>query len=224
MSHPSWYSTVWQTYTYDFETTGAYYGAKHACEPIHIQMSPTTKMVKVINSTKANIQLKAVFSIYNLNGKLFKTEAKSISVSADTLAEYFDISALELPKNELFLLKLTLADKAGKQVSMNDYWLQGKGCNDYKSLKNIGTSEVKVLKVTANKDDSYSIKIKNGSTNLALGVKLNLMNSQTNQYVLPALFSDGFFAMLPNEERTITLTDCKEMKGYEIKIEGINLK
>jgi hypothetical protein len=224
LSKPSWYSTVWQTYTYDHETTGAYFGAKHACEPIHIQMSPTTKMVKVINSTQAKLQLKAIFSIYNLNGKLFKMEAKSIVVPADTLAECFDISTIELPKNELFIMKLTLADKAGKQVSINDYWLQGKGCNDYKSLKNIGTAQVKVLKSTANKDGSYNFIIKNNSTNMALGVKLNLVNTQTNQYILPALFSDGFFAMLPNEERTIQLTDCNDMKGYEIKIEGLNIK
>ena len=224
LSNPSWYSTVWQTYTYDHETTGAYFGAKHACEPIHIQMSPTTKIVKVINSTSAKLQLKANYSIYNLKGKLIKSDIKIVKILTDTLAECFDLSSVELPENELLLLKLSLADKTGAIISANDYWLQGKGCNDFMALKNIGTAQVKLQKVIENKDGSYGIKLKNSSTNMALGVKLNLKNSQTGKYVLPALFSDGFFSLLPNEERTIQLIDCKEMKMSEILIEGINLK
>lgn len=224
LSNPSWFSSVWQTYTYDYETTGAYFGAKHACEPVHIQMSPTTKIVKVINSTRAKLQLKAIYNIYNLKGKLLKSETKMLQVPTDTLAECFDISTVELSENELYLLKLTLIDKYGAQISGNDYWLQGKGCNDFKSLKSIDAAEVKVMKVAENKVGSYNVKIKNSSANIALGVKLNLVNLQTNQYVLPAFFSDGFFSMLPNEERTITLTDCNDIKGYEIKIEGLNLK
>ena len=33
MSHPAWHSTVWQTYDYDFDVNGTYYGARTACEP-----------------------------------------------------------------------------------------------------------------------------------------------------------------------------------------------
>ncbi len=31
MSHPAWHSTVWQTYDYDFDVNGTYYGARSAC-------------------------------------------------------------------------------------------------------------------------------------------------------------------------------------------------
>jgi hypothetical protein len=31
MSHPAWHSTVWQTYDYDFDVNGTYYGARAAC-------------------------------------------------------------------------------------------------------------------------------------------------------------------------------------------------
>lgn len=39
MTHPAWPSMIWQTYSYDFESTGAFFGSKKACEPIHIQFN-----------------------------------------------------------------------------------------------------------------------------------------------------------------------------------------
>ena len=49
MSHPAWPSLVWQTYDYFFEPTAAYFGAKKASEPLHIQWNPTTEAVEVVN-------------------------------------------------------------------------------------------------------------------------------------------------------------------------------
>ena len=224
MSHPAWYSTVWQTYTYDLETTGAYYGAMKACEPIHIQMSPTLKTIKVVNVSQKNHELIAKYALFTLEGKAIKSETKIVEVATNTLADCFDISSVQLPENKLSLLRLTLSDKTGKLISTNDYWLQGKGCSNFQSLKNIGNVAVKIQAIKSEKDNSYSIQIKNNSRNLALGVKLNLRNATTKEYVLPAFFSDGFFTMLPNEVKTIQLTDCKDLKGYEIVIEGLNIK
>ena len=224
LSHPSWPSTVWQTYTYDFETTGAYYGAKHACEPLHIQMNIATKKVQALNVSSKNSDLSAKFTIYTLKGEVIKSETKALQLASNTIADCFDISTVQLPENQLYILRLTLTNKAGKQVSTNDYWLQAKGCKDYQSLKTVGTADVKILKTSLQKDGTYLVKIKNNSSILALGVKLNLMNSQTKTYVLPAFFSDGFFSMLPNEERDIQLTDCKELTGMEITVEGLNFK
>ena len=49
MSHPCWPSFVWQTYDYYFEPTAAYFGAKKASEPLHIQWNPATDIVEVVN-------------------------------------------------------------------------------------------------------------------------------------------------------------------------------
>ena len=49
MSHPAWPSMVWQTYDYYFEPTGAYFGSKKACEPIHIQWNPIREDIEVVN-------------------------------------------------------------------------------------------------------------------------------------------------------------------------------
>ena len=49
MSHPCWPSFVWQTYDYYLEPTAAYFGAKKASEPLHIQWNPVTDNVEVVN-------------------------------------------------------------------------------------------------------------------------------------------------------------------------------
>lgn len=51
MSHPTWYSTVWQTYDYDFDVNGSYYGARKGCEPLHIQAALDSWQVEVVNHT-----------------------------------------------------------------------------------------------------------------------------------------------------------------------------
>ncbi|MFR6634907.1 MAG: hypothetical protein ACLUQ6_09050 [Alistipes onderdonkii] len=39
MSQPAYPSLVWQTYDYYLDPTGAYWGIRKACEPVHIQWS-----------------------------------------------------------------------------------------------------------------------------------------------------------------------------------------
>ncbi|MFI1824416.1 glycosyl hydrolase 2 galactose-binding domain-containing protein, partial [Lentzea sp. NPDC020367] len=51
MSHPAWHSTVWQTYDYDLDVNGTYFGAKKACEPQHVQASSDSWQVAVLNHT-----------------------------------------------------------------------------------------------------------------------------------------------------------------------------
>jgi hypothetical protein len=224
MSHPSWPSTTWQTYSYDYETTGAFYACKKASEPIHIQMNLTSKKIQVINNSRDNCDFVAKYTLFSLTGKQIKTESQQIVIPATSSSESLDISKIELPAEQLSLLRLTLTTKSGQQVSTNDYWLQGKGCKDFQGLKSIGSAELKIVKTASLKAGFNSIKIKNVSKNLALGVKLNLINKQTKEYVLPALFSDGFFNLRPGEERELFLTGCNNIKDHEISLEGINFK
>ena len=44
-------SLVWQTYDYYYDLTGAYWGCKRACEPLHILWNPVTNDVKITNTT-----------------------------------------------------------------------------------------------------------------------------------------------------------------------------
>jgi len=68
-SNASLPTLIWQTYDYYYDLTGAYWGAKKACEPIHIQWNPVNNAVKVINTTAESMKgLTATATVYNLDG------------------------------------------------------------------------------------------------------------------------------------------------------------
>jgi beta-galactosidase/beta-glucuronidase len=69
MSHPAWPSLTWQTYDYFLEPTAAYFGAKKASEPLHIQWNPATDNVEVVNYSAGNRNgLTAHAEIRNIDG------------------------------------------------------------------------------------------------------------------------------------------------------------
>lgn len=222
MSHPAWPSTVWQTYTYDCETTGAYYATKKACEPEHIQLNLSTKLIQLLNFTREDRTYTAAYSVYSPEGRLLETDSKEISVKSDGVSDWCDLT--EQLKAGLRLVRLTLRDASGKTVSINDYWTDNKKEPDYLPLRNTGAADVEIVKTTRKKDGTVQVRLRNRSENIALGVKLNLQKKESGDYILPAFFSDGFFNMLPWEEREIVLYNCADMKNSYVSAEWNNIR
>jgi len=95
MSQPAYPSFVWQTYDYYYDLTGAYWGVKKACEPVHIQWSYADNSVKVINTTLEKLEgLRAEAIIYQLDGKPVARYGRTatVDVAPDTAAWCFDIN------------------------------------------------------------------------------------------------------------------------------------
>lgn len=70
MSNPAHHSTVWQTYDYDLDVNGTYYGARKGCEPLHVQADATDWRVRVANHTARALHGAAVTAqLYDLSGK-----------------------------------------------------------------------------------------------------------------------------------------------------------
>jgi hypothetical protein len=70
MSQSAYPSMVWQTYDYYYDLTGAYWGAKAACEPLHVQWNPLNNSVKVVNTTRQEAEALTVEAVvYNMDGK-----------------------------------------------------------------------------------------------------------------------------------------------------------
>jgi len=83
MGQSAYPSMVWQTYDYYYDLTGAYWGTKSACEPLHILWNPVTDAVKIANTTAENYSdLQAEVQIYNLDGKLVTSYNQSAIVNS----------------------------------------------------------------------------------------------------------------------------------------------
>ena len=219
MSHPAWPSVEWQTYSWDYETFGSYYGSRKACEPVHVQMNLDDHDIVVLNTTTSDLEgLKVTLSCYGLDGKRISTKTlKGIDVPANSRKDLFKAELGGIKGN--YMVRLILSDKKGHTVTINDYMMRGEGTEDFTSFDNVGKAQVKVRKVSS-KDSVERYEITNTSGNIAMNLKFNLCDPQTGEIILPAYFSDGYFHLLPGEKRTIQMhspsTGAIMTEGYNV--------
>ena len=135
MSQSAYPSFVWQTYDYYFDLTGAYWGAKKACEPLHIQWNPATNSVKVINTTRNDVdRLTAEGAIYNKDGKQVSEFNNSVTISsaANTATECFKFN---FPMENLAFHKPTYASSDDRR-NIADYATDGESGTRWASDQN----------------------------------------------------------------------------------------
>ena len=96
MSQPAYPSLVWQTYDYYLNPTGAYWGIRKACEPVHIQWSHADNSVKAVNTTREPLEATATARVYDLDGRLLPqfTQQLKVSLAANTTRSLFDLEFL----------------------------------------------------------------------------------------------------------------------------------
>jgi len=222
MSHPAWPSTMWQTYSYDYETHGAYFGSKKACEPVHVQMNLHDNKIVVINTTLKNYpKAKIILQVCDVHSKVVLTENYVVDIPANTR---IDCATAELPNNlpDAYLLRLYLQTNKGALISLNEYWRKSETGKDLSALCNL--PDVK-LKASALKkyEGKIIFKVNNPARQIAVAVKLNLRNQKTSERVLPTYFSDGYFNLLPGESKEIVLEYPVQKEDLKITVEGFNV-
>ena len=117
MSQPAYPSLVWQTYDYYLDPTGAYWGIRKACEPVHIQWSHADNSVKAVNTTREPLEATATARVYDLDGRLLPqfTQQLKVSLAANTARSLFDLNFSEgnLARNRPVKASSSSPDGAG---------------------------------------------------------------------------------------------------------------
>jgi hypothetical protein len=221
MTHPAWPSTVWQTYSWDYETFGSYFGAKKACEPLHIQMNLHNSQVVVVNtSLKGYGQLTAIIEFFDLTGKKLSARQINIASPANKLIECFTAEPpAKLPA--VYLIRLTL--KTGINIlSINEYWKSSNN-ESFAAFNELPAPKL-VAKVISRTEGKVAFEVSNSSKVTALNLKFNIRDAASKELILPAYFSDGYFTILPGEKRVV-LADWADSSSQpkEVVVEGYNL-
>lgn len=222
MSHPAWPSMIWQTYTYDYETPGSYFGAKKASEPLHAQMNPQRREIVLVNATRKKYRgLTVSVSYYNpLNGKILYSRSGKVDAEPNSLTRCFRPTP-GARMTSLFLARVELRD-GKKLISVNDYWLSDVEGESYLKLNSIGNARIGITVKPAK--TGYTVEVYNPSSVPAVAVKLNAVDKRTGEVILPAYFSDGYINLLPQERRTLTLELPADFSGsFDVISEGYNL-
>ncbi|NDV64512.1 glycoside hydrolase family 2 protein [Bacteroides sp. 224] len=222
MSHPAWPSMTWQTYTYDYETPGSYFGAKKAQEPVHVQMNMPDDKIVIVNSTRqAYKNMTLTVRYYNTSGKAYYTKSERYNVPANSKVDCF-IPELKIEDTPYTLARLELKDSKGRVLSTNDYWKNWGDMQANQELNSLGKPMLKLVK-KAGKGSTLVYELQNVSSELAVAVKLNAKDKSTGEIILPAYFSEGYINLIPGEKRTIKLDmPANAPKNFNIIAEGYN--
>lgn len=217
MTHPAWPSMVWQTYSWDYETFGSYFGAMKACEPVHIQWDRSTGQISVINtSLQRYSNCSASIRIFEMNGKAVAGHEFALAVPEDRKVAP---GRFQLPSSLSgnYLVRLQLSDKSGKLISSNDYLECAGKINNFKAFNHLSA-----VKLSIEKNSNQVVTVSNHSSAPAIAIKLNLVDHKGHT-VLPAYFSDGYFNLLPGESKQLTLL-MHAPESAEIKASGYNVE
>jgi hypothetical protein len=214
MSHPAWPSVTWQTYTWDWETTGAYFGAAKACEPLHIQMNASSGDVVVVNATREEFRnLKATLDVYEMTGRRLSGASMTLkTVAANATTPCFG-DMIETPKMA-HLVRLTLR-RGAEVLSLNDYVMAGSESGNLHEFTSLEGATLRARTVKG------GVEVSNDSKTIAVAVKLNLRDT-AGERILPAYFSDGYFNLLPGEKRLIRVEVPAE--AAFLSAEGFNVE
>ena len=217
MSHPCWPSMVWQTYDYYLEPTAADYGVKHACEPLHVQWNPVSNHVEIVNRSAGHQQGTVKASIIDLKGNTLWERVQGYVCDEDMT---LDMMQVDVPQEiaGAYFLRLTLVDNEGNVRSMNDY-VNTTEENDRTSLHDLRRAQVNAVV------NGKSITLSNNSSVPAVMLRLNLKGDDGEQ-ILPVIYSDNYFHLMPGEVRTIDIEwKAEDARGTApmLEITGTNV-
>ena len=219
MSMSAYPSMVWQTFDYYYDLNGAYWGAKSACEPVHIYWNENDDRIRVVNATGKPVDgLTAEAWIYNLDGSQ-KYERKSglIESKPDVVADCF---TLTYPANltPVHFIRLRLTNRSGALISENFYWHGTQDLN-FKALNSLKKVELGLTSQTSQEqgESVVTAKVTNpaNSQTVAFAIRPILIKPSTGGQILPVIVSDGYFSLLPGENRQITFRYDPALAGGE---------
>ncbi|TCK65805.1 discoidin domain-containing protein [Curtobacterium sp. PhB136] len=223
MSHPAWYSTVWQTYDYDLDVNGAYYGARAGCEPLHVQASPTDWQIVAVNHTttaRKGVTVRA--DVYDLNGRrLGERREVHIDMGASSTTRAF---VVEVPAHApaLHLVRLTMSDHTGT-LSTNTYWRYQQP-NDMRLLTTGPKTRLGLTGHSIRPEGgrrSTSVTVSNRGGTVAAMTRLSV-RTRRGERVLPATYSDNYFWLLPGESREVAVQYPAASGNVSFRAEAYN--
>ncbi|HEY4019588.1 MAG TPA: glycoside hydrolase family 2 protein, partial [Pseudonocardiaceae bacterium] len=221
MSNPAWHSTVWQTYDYDLDVNGSYYGSRKGCEPHHVQADLSSWQVTALNHTPTPLTGANVSAqLYDLTGNnLGMSQQANVNIPTSNASPVF-VVPFDPSLPALHLLRLTMTDSKGTVLSENTYW-RYRADTDMQALNQVPTTQVSGS--LSQHGGTYSTTLRNTGTSVAAMIRLSLRTDNGNTRVLPTLYSDNYFWLLPGESKQVTISPRVSAHGASLLVEGYNI-
>ncbi|MBS0420720.1 MAG: glycoside hydrolase family 2 [Proteobacteria bacterium] len=253
MLNNAWPSLHWHLYDYYLNPAGAYFGAKMANEPVHIQYSYDTRAIMLINHTLSREQgLRASIRVRNLDGTVVhEKRLQGIDLAGNSTRQVAMLPALT-GLSRTYLIELELTSAAGQSISRNVYWLSTEAdeldwansnwyltpvtrYGDLTALQSLpsATSEVRASMQHRGAEDivSVTLTVPASAKTVALFQHVSIKQSAGGEPILPILWSGNDVTLWPGESVTLTArlttpvaaTPVVEVSGWNVPAQRVPL-
>ena len=243
----------WQYIDWFLNVGGAYYGAKKACEPLHVQYSYDDQSVYVVNSFYEKFyDLNVTAKIFNYELDEVYSKSANVSVTADGKTEAFKINFPD-KLSKTYFVNLKLHNSLREEISDNFYWLsttpdiqgskfEGESKNGWWVLRANPKSfadftilndlpkvriEEKYEVESSGKENIVKVQLKNVGEHLAFQIHLALTKGEGGDEISPTYWDDNYVSLLPGESKEISArfsnNDLDNSK-LSLKIKGWNVE
>lgn len=228
MLNSAWPSIYWQLYDYYGVPAAAYYGTKKACEPIQLIYNYKDHNVYVVNEGKDSKYIIASVKVYDEKSDLLFEGSKTLTSSYRNTVKAFDLSRFQGAGH---FIALEIRDADYEFVTDNFYCIGAKpNVYDWENFTWYYTPVVEYtdlrfafaqpeadveMKVSEN-GGTYEVTLVNKSNVISY---MNILKAKdaAGNLVVPAYWSDNFFALLPGQTKTVT---CRtDAEGVEIELD-----
>nr|WP_229873667.1 exo-beta-D-glucosaminidase [Streptomyces cirratus] len=230
MFNSGWTSLHWQLVDRYLDQGGAYFGAKKANEPLHVQYGYDDRSVSVVNNrTSPASRLTARVTLFSTDGvRRYDRAVTGLRVAGGGTAT----TALAVPArvpglSTTYLARLLLTDDAGHEVSRNVYWLSTEEdvldyadtdwyhtpATSYADLRGLSSMERAAVAASATTTQdgagtsttTVTLRHSGHGRTPALLTDVHLVGAR-GEPVLPVRWSDNQVTLWPGESVTLTAT------------------
>jgi exo-1,4-beta-D-glucosaminidase len=245
MLNDAWPSMIWHLYDYYLRPGGAYFGTKKGCETIHVQYSYDDGSIVVVNGQYQELEdLEVTAQIYDLDLRERYSRTLRLDVPPDASVRAFAVDPVE-GLSRTYFLRLGLRDPKGDLLSSNFYWLSTqpdvldweaptwyytptRTFADLTGLEELPTVELQASTTHEREEDERvtRVTLENPTEHLAFAVRLRLLRDESGAEVLPILWEDNYFELMPGETREIAARYRAEDLGENepvVAVDGWNV-
>ena len=226
MLNNAWPSLHWHLYDYYLNPAGAYFGAKKANEPVHIQYSYDTRAIVLVNHALTDQHgLQAHIRVHNLDGSVrYDKHLTGIDLAGNHTLRLLTLPTLSGLSHTWFV-ELSLESSDDQPVSRNVYWLPTQPdvldwahsnwyltpvtqYADLTALQSLptATSEVHAtLRREAGENVvTVTLTVPASSKAVAMFQHVAIRRAAHGELALPILWSDNDVTLWPGESLTLT--------------------
>ena len=246
MLNNAWPSLHWHLYDYFLNPAGAYFGARMANEPVHIQYSYDTRAIMLVNQTLDPAHgLQARIRVRNMDGAVqYEKRLQAIDLAGNGTRQLMTLPTV-VGLSRVYFIELDLASDDGKPISHNVYWLSTQTDEldwahsnwyltpvtqyaDFTPLQSLSTapSEVRATLRHEGTEDiaTVTLSLPQTSKAIALFQHVSIRRSGGGEPILPILWSDNDVTLWPGESMTLsarfaasgTPTPTVEVSGWNV--------